>query len=81
MNRIRKTIAMGYTVAYATPGMLLSVIESAAASPGVLVIPPVMVPSKSSILILNTKRPTKAASSIGTTVITAPRPKSRNPLS
>ena len=41
INRIRNTMAIGYTVAYATPGILLSVIESAAARPGVLVIPPV----------------------------------------
>lgn len=53
----------------------------AAAKPGVLVIPPVIVPSKSSKLILKTKRPTNAAISIGTRVINAPTPNSRKPLS
>ena len=61
--------------------MLLSVIESAAASPGVLVIPPVMVPSKSSMLILNTNSPTNTATNIGTSVIAAPTPNSNQPLS
>ena len=36
-------------------GAELSLIESAAASPGVLVIPPAMVPKRSRILILNTQ--------------------------
>ena len=61
--------------------MLLSVIESAAASPGVLVIPPVMVPSKSSMLILNTNSPTNTATNIGTSVIAAPTQNSNQPLS
>lgn len=61
--------------------MLLSTIESAAASPGVLVIPPVIVPSKSSRLILNTRRPTIAATSIGINVMAAPTPNISNPLS
>ena len=72
-NRIYRRI--GYT------RILLSTIESAAASPGVLVIPPVMVPSKSSKLILNTRRPTNAAISIGTKVMAAPTPNSSRPLS
>ena len=61
--------------------MLLSTIESAAASPGVLVIPPVIVPSKSSRLILNTRRQTIAAKRIGITVMAAPTPNISNPLS
>lgn len=72
---------MGYTVAYATLGILLSTMESAAARPGVLVIPPVMVPSKSNKLILNTSRPTTTAASIGTTVMAAPTPNNNKPLS
>ena len=61
--------------------MLLSVMESAAASPGVLVIPPVMVPNKSRILILKTNQPTNTATSMGTIVMAAPTPNNNQPLS
>ena len=48
---MRNTILRGRPLRMATLGILLSVMESAAARPGVLVMPPVMVPKRSRILI------------------------------
>ena len=55
--------------------------ESAAARPGVLVMPPVMVPSRSRMFILNTNSPTMTATSMGTSVMAAPTPNKSQPLS
>ena len=62
-------------------GAELSAIESAAASPGVLVIPPAMVPSRSRMFILNTQYPNTRATIIGTRVMAIPTPNSVQPLS
>ena len=75
------TIATGYTVAYATLGVGESVMASAATKPGVLVMPPVITPSRSKMLILNTKYPKITATTIGTSVIATPTKKSAQPLS
>ena len=62
-------------------GAELSVIESAAASPGVLVIPPAIVPIRSKRCILKTKCPNRTATIIGTIVMARPTPNNVHPLS
>ncbi len=61
-------------------GAELSVMESAAANPGVLVMPPVIVPSKSNILTFSNFIPTMAAAIMGITVTTAPAMNKLHPL-
>ena len=60
---------------------MLSDIESAAASPGVLVMPPVRVPSRSSIETLKQKMPISEAAMSGTMVMAAPTRNISQPLS